>query len=223
MVQVMPALTSLPLVGNVELTTISTALVDVEQTGTSLVLRDVYCFTDVRMTPGVASSRVPDAFIASLTPAPRLASLESCDGGWCLVQPAVVEVRGAVLGDPFCDPLPTDARDPRVWDQDGDGHPGLTVDVTAAGFVSGETYVVQRLQFSLLGRIVDDDTICGWMSWTSEQDVVAASNSLLRMSYEYRPHPDPARSVFAMRRADPSWTCETVRALLPELLRIAGD
>jgi hypothetical protein len=223
MVQVMPALTSLPLVGDVELTTISVALVDIEQRGRSLVLRDVYCFTDVRMRPGVAASHVPEAFIASLPPTSRSAVLEPSEGGWRLMQPSVVEVRGARLGDPVCDALPVEDRDDRVWDQDADGHPGLTVNVTVAGLVSGETYVVQRLQFSLVGQLVDCDTVSGWMSWTSEQNVIASSNSLLQMSYEYRPHPDPARSVFAMRRADPSWTCATVRDILPLLLHLAGD
>lgn len=222
MVQVMPALTSLPVGGGVELTTIALALVDIEQVGTSLVLRDLYCSTDVRMSPGVAASRVPEAFVASLSPAPRAASLELRDGEWRLVQPLMVEVRGAVLGDPIYDPLPTDSADPRVWDQDGDGHPGLTVGVTVAGLVSGDTYVVQRLEFSLQGRVCDRDTVYGWMNWTSEQNVVAATSWLLRMSYEYRPHPDPARSVFVMRRIDPSCACTSVRDLLPELLRVAG-
>lgn len=222
MVQVMPALTSLPLVGDVELTTVSTAFVDVEQSGPSVVLRDTYCFTDVRMMPAVASSQVPDAFLASLFPAPRRALLEPNGGGWRFVQHSAIEVRGAAVGDPACDSLPTEEDDPRVWDQDADGHPGLTVNVTVAGLVSGETYVVQRLQFSLVGKLVDCDTISGSMSWTSEQNVIAASNPLLLASYTYDPHPDPTRSVFVMRRADPSWTCETIHMLLPELLSIAG-
>lgn len=222
MVQVMPALTSLPLVGDVTLTTISAAFVEIEQSGTSLQLRDTACFTDVEITPGVASSRVPAAFIASLCPAPRCASLEWRDDAWWLVQPPVVDVRGATIEDPSCTALPTEAGDPRVWDQDGDGHPGLTVEVTAVGLVAGETYVVQRLEFALLGRIANDDAVSGSMSWMSEQNVVGASNPLLLLAYEYEPHPDPSRSVFVMLRAASSWTCETIRELLPDLLTAAG-
>ncbi len=222
MVQVMPALTSLPLVGDVTLTTISAAFVEIEQLGMSLQLRDTACFTDVQMMPGVVSSRVPEAFTASLRPAPRFAFLELRDDGWWFVQPSVVEVRGAAIDDPSCTVLPTEAGDPRVWDQDGDGHPGLTVEVTAVGLVAGETYVLQRLEFALLGRIMNDDTVSGSMSWLSEQKVVGASNPLLLMAYEYESHPDSSRSVFAMLRADPSWTCETIRELLPDILRAAG-
>src|SRR5512137_1116630 len=166
MVQVMPAMTTLPIFGAVELTTIVTALVNVEQTGTCVVLRDVYCFTDVQMNPPVAVSRVPEEFIASLHPAPRTAILEPRDSGWRFEQPWVTEVRGARLADPANEPLPTDAADPRVTDQDGDGHPGLTVPVTVAGLVSGDTYVVQRLRFALSGDVVDADTISGSIEWS---------------------------------------------------------
>lgn len=218
MVQVMPAMTTLPIFGDVELTTIVTALVDVEQTGTCLEFRDVYCFTDVQMNPPVAASRVPDRFIASLRPAPRTAALEPCDAGWRLVQPSVTEIRGARLSDPEHEPLPTDAADPRVIDQDDDGHPGLTVPVVVAGLVSGDTYVVQRLRFALAGDAVDSDTISGSIEWSSEQNVIAASDALLLMSYAYRPHPDPSRHVFVMRRVGFEWTCETTRERLPSLL-----
>jgi hypothetical protein len=218
MVQVMPAMTTLPIFGDVELTTIATALVDVEQNGTSLVLRDVYCFTDVQMNPPVAVSRVPAGFIASLHPVPRTAVLEPCDAGWRFVQPWVIEVRGAHLADLAIESLPTDAADPRVIDQDGDGHPGLTVPVNVAGLVSGDTYVVQRLRFALTGTLVDADTISGSIEFSSEQNVIAASDALLLMSYAYRPHPDLSRHVFVMRRVGFEWTCETTRERLPSLL-----
>ena len=218
MVQVMPAISSLPIFGDVELTTISTALVDVEQQGTCLVLHDVYCFTDVQMNPPVVETRVPDRFIASLHPAPRAASLQETDGEWAFLQPFVTEVRGAVLADPEHDPLPRDASDPRVVDQDGDGQPGLTVSVAVAGLVAGDTYVVQRLRFALAGRIVDPDTIVGSIDWSSEQNVLAASDALLQIPTAYRPHPDAARHAFVMRRVDDEWTCETTRERLPSLL-----
>jgi hypothetical protein len=218
MVQVMPAISSLPIFGDVELTTIVTALVDVEQQGTCLVLHDVYCFTDVQMNPPVVETRVPEPFIMSLRPTPRAAALQETDGGWAFVQPFVTEVRGAVLADSEHDALPGDASDPRVFDQDGDGYPGLTVSVAVAGLVAGDTYVVQRLRFALAGRIVGLDTIVGSIDWSSEQNVLAASDALLQMPTAYRPHPDAARHVFVMRRVEDEWTCETTRERLPSLL-----
>ncbi len=222
LVEVMPAISSLPIFGDVELTTISTALVDVEQEGTRLVLHDIYCFTDVQMNPPVVETRVPERFISSLHPAPRAAALEESDGGWAFLQSFVTEIRGAILADPEHDPLPVDPFDPRVVDQDGDGHPGLTVSVAVAGLVTGDTYVVQRLRFALAGRIVDPDTIVGSIDWSSEQNVLAASDALLQMPTAYRPHPDAARHVFVMRRVGGEWTCETTRERLPSLLGPVG-
>jgi hypothetical protein len=222
MVQVMPAIASLPFVGDVELTTIVTALVDVEQDGTSLLLRDVYCFVDVQMNPPVVASRVPELFLQSLRPAPRTAELIGSEAGWRFVQPPVVEVRGARLADPEREPLPLDAFDSRIVDQDGDGRPGLTIPVTVAGLVAGDTYVVQRLRTALSGWVIDSNTIVGSMDWSSEQNVLAASDALLTLSYSYRLHPDAARHVFVMRRVDLEWTCDTTRERLPSLLGPAG-
>ena len=218
MVQVMPAIASLPFFGDVELTTIATALVDIEQQGTYLTLHNVYCFTDIQMDPPVVETHVPERFVSSLQPTSRTASLEETEGGWSFFEPSVTEVRGAVLADPEHDALPVDALDPRVVDQDSDGHPGMTVQVAVAGLVAGDTYVVQRLQFSLAGRVVGPDTIAGSIAWSSEQNVLAASDDLLRMPTTYRPHPDAARHVFVMRRVDDAWTCETTRERLPSLL-----
>ncbi len=221
-VEIMSTIALFPIVGQVELTTIVTALVDVEQQGMDLVLRDTYCFTDVRMSPPVVESRIPDSFMRSLSPAPRVATLQASDDGWTFLQPSVTEVRGAVLANPELDPLPVDAFDSRVTDQDGDGHPGLTVAVTVAGLVAGDTYVVQRLRTALSGWVPDPDTIVGSIVWSSEQNVLAASDALLTLSYTYCLHPDAARHVFVMRRVDRDSTCEAVREELPYLLGIVG-
>jgi hypothetical protein len=88
--------------------------------------------------------------------------------------------------------------------------------------VAGDTYVVQRLRTALSGRVVDPDTIVGSIDWVSEQNVLAASDALLMLSYTYRLHPDAARHVFVMRRVDLNWTCQTTRERLPSLLGPTG-
>jgi hypothetical protein len=220
MVQALPALTALPILGDVEMTMVVTRLVDIEQCGTSLVLRDVYCATDMQMHPPVLESRIPERFLQSLHPAPRTAELQASDDGWDFLQPPVTEIRGAVLADPESDLLPIDPLDPRVIDPDGDGRPGLTVRVTVAGLVSGDTYIVERLRFSLSGRVRDADTIIGLVDWSSEQHVLGASDAVLLLTYTYRPHPDAARHVFAMRRVGPEATCEAACQALPSLLSL---
>jgi hypothetical protein len=220
-VEVMPALAQFPILGAVELTTVDTLLVDIVQQGACLELRGIYCFTDVEMRPPVVESRVPESFIRALSPALRTATLQATEGGWDFSQLSATEVRGATLADPEADPLPVTASDPRVFDQDGDGHPGLTVPVTIVGSIAGETYVVQRLRTALLGRVIDANTIRGSVVWTSEQNVLAASDEFLTLSYAYAPHPDSAHHVFVMRRVDREWTCQTVRDQWASLLGAA--
>jgi hypothetical protein len=185
-------------------------------------LRDAYCFVDIQMNPPVIESHVPERFMLSLRPTPRTAELELSEDGWRFVQPPYVEVRGANLADPELDPLPLDAFDLRVADQDSDGHPGLTIPVTVAGIVAGDTYVVQRLRTALSGRVIDSDTVVGSIDWLSEQNVLAASDALLTLSYSYRLHPDAGRHAFVMRRVDLEWTCDTTRERLPSLLGPTG-
>jgi hypothetical protein len=223
MVQVMPAVAQLPFLGEVELTTVTAVFVDVEQRGTELVMQDTYCFTDVETEPPAIQSEVPQRFIDSLAPSPRRAELRLCSDGWHVVQPVYTEVRGATLADPETDPLPRDPYDPRVVDQDGDGHPGMTIPVTVAGLVHGDTYVVHRLRYSLDGKVIDANTVAGRIDWTSEQNVLAATDLILTLPYSAAPHPDPTRHVFVMERVDETWTPERARAELPRLLSLLPD
>lgn len=218
MVQIMPAIATLPFLGDVGLTVIVAAIVDVAQDGTLLTLQDAYCCSEIQMVPSILQSAIPERFVASLTPDVRHATLECDDGSWSFHQPPVVEVRGARLEDPASDPLPADRFDERVFDQDGDGQPGLTVPVCVAGIVCGETYVVQRLQTELLGWIVDGDTIAGRMTWRSEQNVLAASDLLLTLAYTYTLHPDATRHRFLMVRVDADGGCAAVRGRMSELI-----
>jgi hypothetical protein len=221
LVEVMPGLADLPIVGHVELTTISALFVDVTQSGSRLALSQTYVFVDVKMSPSVVTTTVPEAFVSSLPVVVRPAELQPAIDGWTLVSKPHTEVRGAHLADPLHDSLPSSPSDPRVFDQDGDGHPGLTVHVRLAGVVSGNTYVVQRLTTALRGSVDDASTITGTVYWTGEENVIAASNPLLKMSYTYTADATSTDNVFVMRRVDGSWTAHTLRDHLSELLALA--
>lgn len=218
MVQVMPAIAELPFLGSTMLVTTVYALVDVVQTGAEVVMQDAYCFTDVEMKPPHIESEVPERFMRSLAPAPRLATLEIQEREVLFTQDWVTEVRGARLENPESDPLPVGTYDSRVYDQDGDSHPGLTIPVTALGLVSGDTYVVHRLRYRLAGAVIDSHTILGTMEWSSEQNVLSATDAILMMNYTFRLDPDLSKHRFVMQRIDGSPTCEMLRAVSHELL-----
>ncbi len=218
MIQIMPALADLPFLGRVTLTTTTALFVDITQSGRELAVSESYVFTDVTMTPALIESSIPSAFIASLDPTSITAQLVWNGRQWRYQEQSHLEIRGASLENPAIDPLPRDPYDPRVIDQDNDGYPGLTVPVSLVGLVDGETYVVQRLMYALDGDVLDTDTIAGSIDWTSQQNVLAASDLLLTLSYSYEPHPDRTLHRFVMARVDGSWDAETLRSHLGDIL-----
>ena len=159
MLQVYPQITTMPLAGDVAQTSYVVQLVDIEQNGESLMMSDQYCFTYVDDGTPLVRTEIPAAFMASLRPLPRTATIGEHDGEMLFVQDPYVEVRGAQLDDVEDDELPVDTEDPRVFDQDGDGHPGMTVLVSIFGIIEGETYIVQRVRYTLSGRVISSDRI----------------------------------------------------------------
>jgi hypothetical protein len=153
----------------------------------------------------------------SLTPHPRLAMLREEGGEIIFEQPAYLETRGAVLENPETDELPVDPEDPRVIDQDGDGFPGMTVDVTLFGFLRAQIYVVQRVQYQLQGVVTSADRIEGLIEWADEQVVLDATSAMLLAGSESFPDPDPNQHVFVMLRAQQDWDCEWLRENWREL------
>ncbi len=193
------ALTDTVVAGEEEATTFSLLRVEVEHQGEEITLATEVCAVDIVTESDLAETIVPDAFVESLAPGVRDGSF--ADGVFEL--PRHYEVRGVEFADgedPQTEPLPTDAEDPRVFDQDGDGNPGLTIFVDA-GLVSGEIYVVQRGWDELEATVTEDDRIAGELRWGDEQEILGASDdTLLLAEPTSRPNPDGDASTFEMLR-----------------------
>lgn len=211
MVQTLAAVGDLPFVGEISLVSTVMLLVDVVQEGDVLTMQDAYCRTEIELDTDLFTSQVPDLFMDSLDPPARTVTLAWQSDTLGVSQDWHLEIRGAVLDDPENDPLPTNAYDRRVFDQDGDGFPALTVPVSLANMVTGDTYVVQRVRYRLDGAVIDEDTIEGSLEWTTEQTIVAATDFILTLPFVAMTDPDPTKHRFVMYRVDDSWTCATAR------------
>lgn len=223
MLQVYPRIAELPLVGESAQTSYVVQLVEIEQDGVSLFMTDRYCFTVIEESSSIAATEIPDAFMASLRPEPRTATLSETDVGIAFEQPTYIEVRGAILENPDTDELPTDPEDPQVIDQDDDGFPGMTVNVSLLGLMEGQIYVVQRVQYALQGVALSEDRIEGLIEWTDEQNVLAATSALLMAGTESVQDPDPTKHFFVMLRTEESWTCEWLRESWREVFGVADE
>lgn len=218
MVQFMPQITDLPLIGETPITAAVGVCVDVEQDGDRVTMRDIYCRTEVITHGTLLTTKVPDKVMASLQPDPRLGRLEAEQDGWRLVSDWHLEVRGALLDHPGTEPLPIGPLDPRVTDLDQDGHPGFTLPVSILGIIEGDTYVVQRLTYRLIGHTVAADRIEGDIEWTSEQIVLDATRAFFLSRFEQWQNPDPSRHRFVMRRLRDDASCQDVIRILDELI-----
>jgi hypothetical protein len=138
------------------------------------------------------------------------ARLESVGSEWRLFQPRYTIVRGVRLQDPEKDPLPTDPNDPRIFDQDKDDKPGMTIHVNVLGFIEGEIYIIQRDWNSLRSTVFTPTIIDGLIEWGSEQVVLGASNPLLASQSENIPDPKPENSYFRTTRISANTDCAQI-------------
>ncbi|MBC7221127.1 hypothetical protein H5T55_06655 [Candidatus Bipolaricaulota bacterium] len=200
-----------PFVGEKMRTTTLILHVEMRQNGTEVEVSESHCLVDTDDGTSMVVTEIPEAFLRSLGIVERTATLKATGDGWQFVEPWPTQVHGARLADPLNDPLPTTPDDPRVFDQDGDGKPGITVRVAVLGLISGEVYAVQRLSKLLEGQVVTPDLIRGLITWTNEQVTIGASNPFLNTSGEARVDPVRERSYFVAIRIPAGTSCDDLK------------
>ncbi|MCL7971045.1 MAG: hypothetical protein M8866_03000 [marine benthic group bacterium] len=175
------------------------------------VVESTYCRVEQEPLGRVRTELGPE-FIAAMPT--WIAPLETATAGDGTVEvrlPDRVMVLGADLEDPGRDALPKDGDDPRITDPDGDGNPGMTVEVS--GFVSGQVYLVQRLVRGLTGELEPDGRITGNITGGGDQVVIGASNVILKsFTPTFEHNPDPKRNTFVWVPVSEDSTCESVIA-----------
>jgi hypothetical protein len=119
--------------------------------------------------------KIKDSTVRSLDPLTLEGGLIAGGAG----SPARLETNEGVLlmgvrdlDDPFDDALPTDDGDPRVFDQDGDNAPGISVH-----FPLTRVFSVMRAVLSLSGDVSDDgETLGGDAELSVDGEVLGDSN-----------------------------------------------
>lgn len=115
----------------------------------------------------------------------------------------LIQLQGVHLRDPINDELPRDMEDPRIFDQDQDGQPGLTLLI--AGLIEGNLQIIQRLITQLSGEI-DGNKMEGVLTWTTEEPVINGSNEILNRDVPMTPHPE-LKSYFVGQKVGSDYTC----------------
>ncbi len=200
----------LPILGNTPSTQTSLGLVEISRDGEHFVFEERGCRV-VPQAGGAVTTTIDDAVPRSVPPGEsRLDVTDLGDGQVGFARATSTVVLGIHLADPATDALTDDAADPRVWDQDGDGKPGVTAHVM--GLASGDVYVVQRQRASYSGTLLADGKLRGLVADASEQKTVGASTPLLDSQIMSTPDPDTEKSFVELERVTGTWDCDRLVA-----------
>jgi hypothetical protein len=202
MLQEAVSITELPVLKDIVAIARTVSVVNLEHQGVGLKGKGRVCELRIESSSSLVKTSFPSAFRRALPELNVNARLRREGSGVSFEQARKTVVLGARLKEPLRESLPTEADDPRVFDHDRDGKPGVTVSVS--GFVSGEVYLVQRSSSRLSGQR-SGDGFSGRLIFENEQRVVGASSRVLKR--DPGAIPDAKRSRFHLRRVKGPLTC----------------
>ncbi len=198
----------MPFVGILETTSVHHYLVDIVPEGDDLVMHQRLCELEIfeQTCHNMGITVIPPAYVAAIEPFERRVVLASGEVGDAFVSERVTRLRGAQLEDPVNDPMPTLEDPSGEYDQDGDGHPGMTVLLNGV-FAGSSVYTAQRWWTELHGTIMTPDFIEGPILHANETNTLGADPPALAYQTQNAPHEDPTRSFFRMQRVPGDFTC----------------
>jgi hypothetical protein len=196
-----------PIIGDVTSRTISYQKFDIEQSGKNLDLTETTCDVIINSEQNAIRTIIPDRFVESIEPVERKAHLRKRDDGFYFFAPKTIKTFGVRL-DKKDAKLPQKASDPRVFDQDKDDHPGMTVRVE--GVLSGNLYMIQRSWDELWGKVMDDGKIAGRTTWETNQIVLEKTGRIFGEVTPAKPHSNDKLSYFKMVRVPKGTTCAEI-------------
>lgn len=184
--------------GAEELRSQTLSLVKIEQDGLRLTETHEVC--QLNSTPLIGlETVVPESVFTLANPHSFNSALYGPNIGDSYVSDPRVVLWGVQMDDPFEDDFPVefDAEDPRAFDHDEDGHPGVTLKV---GGDACDLYVAQRDLKSFTGTLQPDGSILGSAAALVEQRPLGATNIICATRYVVRSNQKD--SIFKMVRID---------------------
>lgn len=155
---------------------ISYGFTDFEEVDGELVEFDRFCHAEHIANQNM-TSKFSDAATQAIEPRSAVVDLFQEDGNWKIWRPATPTLIG-IDGDPD-QPLSMDPNDPNINDDDGDGNPGVTVDVTLYGLLKGKIFIARREIFQNDLTLYSDGSLRGVVVDESEQLVIDATLDIL--------------------------------------------
>ncbi|MBM4253748.1 MAG: hypothetical protein FJ146_17405 [Deltaproteobacteria bacterium] len=179
--------------------------------GDELIETDTFCHAEHTSNLPVRSE-VPDSFTRAIVPRVAPVMIGDAGQGWDLWRPETPTGIGVKFEDSVAEDMPKDADDPRIADDDGDGHPGVTV-FLRSGPIRGQLYLARRERFAYELRVITPDLIQGVVHDQSEQ-LVLGSRPFFLSHGRFNPvqNPDLTQSPITLRRLPAGYDCDTMMA-----------
>jgi hypothetical protein len=157
-----------------------------------------------------------DESVQAIQPRVQEVELWYEDGAWRIYRPTSPTLLG-ILGDPSL-PLSRDPKDPNLTDPDGDGNPGVTVELIIGNLIRGKIFITRREIYADHLTVYPDGRMFGWVEDSSEQFVVGATMKILRQQSNSVQLPDPGMNPMILVPVDESVdTWEELRAIVPDI------
>lgn len=165
-----------------------------------------FCHADTVTDQNIDVS-IADKATQAIQPVATPVKVTEVDGKLHVSRPATPTGIGIELAHPATDRLPTDPKDPRIVDADGDGHPGVTSTVKVSKDLQGQIYLARREIFAYELTQQTPDRLAGTITDRSEQLILGASNPAFVRPTQWKQLDDPKRNPVIWQRVDADTTC----------------
>jgi hypothetical protein len=186
---------------------VSTGFADLELRDGELWNQMVFCHADT-VTDQPIEVSISDAATQAILPVATPVEVAEVDGELQLSRPPTPTPIGIRMDDPADESLPDDPADPRFFDADGDGNPGVTSTVKVSEDLQGEIYLARREIFAYDVVQVDPDRMEGSITDSSEQLILGASDPAFLTPAQWVQVDDPALNPVIWVRVDDDWDCD---------------
>ncbi len=177
---------------------------------------DTFVHAEQKINQTNIESRFRSEAAQAIKPRAQQVELSYTEGQWQIYRPATPTLLG-ITGDPSL-PLSRDPNDPNITDPDGDGNPGVTVDITIGKIIKGEIYITRREIYRYYLSLNSNGNLYGHVVDSSEQFVVGASLRILAQESNSYQIPDVGMSpIMLIPISDDIDTKEELMALRDKL------
>lgn len=171
-----------------------------------------FCFAEQRTNQPITTT-ISDAATQAIRPPSTPVRVDRVDGRLRVRRPPTPTPVGIRLADPANDALPTDPAGADLVDADGDGKPGITVDISVGTGLRGQIYLARREIFAWEATLTRPDRLDGTVTDTSEQLLIGATDPVFAgAAADWVQVADPAKSPIVLVRVGRNWDCARLAA-----------